>query len=411
MSDLFHAAQADVALECQGVYHGFGAKKVLHDVNFKVERGQFLSLVGPSGCGKSTLLRAIVGTHLTQEGWIRICRDHQHGIMVPVEGPGRDRGIVYQHYSLFPFLTAQENVALGLTLDQTGFMDRILRYLPWRRLRRQHLQLAAEYLERVRLSDAVRLYPHEMSGGMRQRVALAQTLIMKPEIILLDEPFGALDEATREDLQRLLLDLYQQNRHARAQGHPPPYTLVIVTHELNEAIYVGDRLIGLSMYWNWAEQDHDTCPGATIVYDRPSPVFEPHEPREFEIFEQQRNEVRRSVFDESRLQPPEENITYWRERRRTPPPPPPGTEPRAETPPRRRTPVRILVRKLRRYGMGRTPKPRTLLRLRRCAPARPVLGRMPMARHHSLAGTASTPGQSPGGRRERTPVPRHHSRP
>ncbi len=304
----------DLALECEEICHGFGDKPVLHDVSFRVESGQFLSLVGPSGCGKSTLLRAVVGTHPSREGRILVCTDRLNGIMSPVQGPGRDRGIVYQHYSLFPFLTAQENVALGLKLDRSGYFGRILRPMAWRRMRREHLQLAAEYLERVRLGDALGLYPYEMSGGMRQRVALAQTLIMQPEIILLDEPFGALDESTRESLQRLLLDLYDENRKARSGGKRPPYTLIIVTHELNEALYVGDRLIGLSMYWDWKERGHASCPGATVVYDRPSPVFEPHTPRDFESFEHQRAELLSAVFDASRLDPPGESITYWKER-------------------------------------------------------------------------------------------------
>lgn len=300
----------EIALECRGVYHWFGAKRVLADVNLAVRRGQFLSLVGPSGCGKSTLLRAIVGTHLPRQGQILLFSGGD-AIGVPVRGPGRDRGIVYQHYSLFPFLTAQENVALGLKLDQTGLPFRLFRYAGWRRLRRQHLRLAAEFLSRLKLEDAIRLYPSEMSGGMRQRVALAQALIMKPEIILLDEPFGALDEATREELQRMLLTLYAENQEARRRGDVPPHTLTIVTHELNEAIFVGDRVVGLSQYWDWKKAGHETAPGATIVYDKPSPVFEPHHGREFETFEAQRDEIRRAVFDPAFLQEREEFVTYW----------------------------------------------------------------------------------------------------
>ncbi len=302
-----------IALECRGINHWFGDNKVLYDINLEVGRGQFLSLVGPSGCGKSTLLRSIVGTHLPNEGCIGVDLAHGKSDLTPITGPGRDRGIVYQHYSLFPFLTAQENVALGLKLDQTSIPYRLFQYPKWRQLRREHMKLAAEYLEKVRLEDALKLYPHEMSGGMRQRVAIAQALIMKPEIILLDEPFGALDESTREDLQRLLLDLYDQNRGAKKNNEPPPYTLIIVTHELNEAIYVGDRLVGLSMYWDWKKSGHTQCPGATVVYDRPSPVFEPHAIREFELFEHQREELRRQVFDPNVLQPIEEYVTYWKD--------------------------------------------------------------------------------------------------
>ncbi len=300
-----------IALECRGIHHWFGDKKVLWDVNLKVGRGQFLSLVGPSGCGKSTLLRAVVGTHLPKKGKVLVNLAHKSDKMTVIQGPGRDRGIVYQHYSLFPFLTARENVALGLKLDQTGIPFRLFQCLKWRQLKREHLQLADEYLEKVKLKDAGKLYPHEMSGGMRQRVAIAQALIMKPEIILLDEPFGALDESTREDLQRLLLQLYNQNQASRKRNRPPPYTLIIVTHELNEAIYVGDRLVGLSTYWNWRENGHITYPGAAVVYDKASPVFEPHEVREYEQFEQQREEVRQQVFNSNHLQAVGKHVTYW----------------------------------------------------------------------------------------------------
>jgi NitT/TauT family transport system ATP-binding protein len=304
---------SDLALECLGVNHWFGPKRVLADINLKVRRGQFLGLVGPSGCGKSTLLRAIVGTHLPCQGQLVV---HQRGTgregMI-VAGPGRDRGIVYQQYSLFPFLTAQQNVAVGLMLDQTSIPFRCFRYLKWRCLRKAHLQQAAEFLERLRLADAMRLYPHEMSGGMRQRVAIAQALIMEPEIILLDEPFGALDEATREGLQKTLLTLYAENTQARRRGQPPPHTLIIVTHEISEAIYVGDRVAGLSQYWDWKKAGHDKFPGATIVYDKPAPVFDPNAPREFESLAAQRQEIRGAVFDPAACQDRDEHVTYWQE--------------------------------------------------------------------------------------------------
>lgn len=303
----------ELSLDCRGVHHWFGRKKVLFDINLKLRRGQFLGLVGPSGCGKSTLLRGIVGTHLPRQGQILIHSSASGDTMVPVTGPGRDRGIVYQHYSLMPFLTAQENVAVGLMLDQTSIPFRLFSWPKWRKLRQEHLKLAAEFLEKVRLGDALNLYPHELSGGMKQRVAIAQALIMKPEIILLDEPFGALDEGTREDLQKWMLTLYQENTQARARGESPPYTLIIVTHELTEAIYVGDRMVGLSQYWDWKKEGHAECPGATVVYDKTCPVFEPHDAKDYQLFAVQRDEVRRAAFDSKVLMDRNESVTYWKE--------------------------------------------------------------------------------------------------
>jgi NitT/TauT family transport system ATP-binding protein len=305
------ARTVDVALEARGVHHWFGSKRVLGDVNFKALRGQFLSLVGPSGCGKSTLLRAIVGTHLPRQGAVLLFPLGRQGDGVAVTGPGRDRGIVYQQYSLFPFFTARENVAVGLMLDRTSLPFRFFSFARWRRLRREQLQLAADFLKQVKLEDAIHLYPHEMSGGMRQRVAIAQALIMKPEIILLDEPFGALDEATREELQRMLLMLYDDNQQARKRGEPPPYTLIIVTHELNEALYVGDRVLGLSQYWDWQGEGFSSPPGATIVYDKPAPIFEIKSQRDFEKFAGQREEIRRLVFDPRSRINRRDHVVYW----------------------------------------------------------------------------------------------------
>ena len=148
---------------------------------------------------------------------------------------------------------------------------------------------------------------------MQQRVAIAQALIMKPEILLLDEPFGALDEATREELQVLLLELYAENLAAQASGKRPPYTIVIVTHELNEAIYVSDRVAGLSQYWAWEKSGHTSRPGATIVYDAVAPVHAPDDLREYTDFIEQRDEIRRIVFDSDVRQPREDGVRFWRE--------------------------------------------------------------------------------------------------
>ncbi|CAN0373038.1 unnamed protein product, partial [Ectocarpus sp. 4 AP-2014] len=181
-------------LEIKHVHHAYGPKKVLNNVNLRVEAGQVIGLVGPSGCGKSTLLRAILGTHPPSSGEVLVGGQ-------TMTRPSRDVGIVYQHYSLYDFLTARENVAFGPKLDQTSTPFRLFNYFGWRKLRAQHLEQADAMLKKVGLYEARDQYPAQMSGGMRQRVAIAQALIMEPRVLLLDEPFGALDEATREELQ------------------------------------------------------------------------------------------------------------------------------------------------------------------------------------------------------------------
>lgn len=191
----------------------------IEDVNFVVEdlpeKGEFITIVGPSGCGKSTVLRLIAGLdphHPATEGEVKVMGE-------PVEGPGADRGMVFQSYTSFDNRSVLNNVAFGLEC----------RGVP-RRVRHEH---ARKWIERVGLSvdnDQYK-YPHELSGGMRQRVAIARTLILKPRIILMDEPFGALDPITRMKMQDLLVQLW---RDVEA-------TVFFVTHSINEAVYLGDR--------------------------------------------------------------------------------------------------------------------------------------------------------------------------
>ena len=295
------STDSTAALAIRDVHHWFGSNRVLGGVNLEVPAGQIVAIVGPSGCGKSTLLRAILGTHPPKRGTI-LAEGR------PVRKPSRDVGIVYQNYSLYDFMTARENVAFGLKLDETSTPWRWFNFPGWWKLRAQHLQAADELLEKVQLADAAKLYPGEMSGGMRQRVAIAQALIMKPKVLLLDEPFGALDEATREELQLMLLRLYEENLDTVKRGEQAPYTIIMVTHELNEAIYVSDRLVGLSQFHSEGDQ------GARIVYDRPAPVFATNQPRDFADFECQKDEIRQVVFDSEYNQHHEEFVTFWKER-------------------------------------------------------------------------------------------------
>ncbi|MGR9044505.1 MAG: ABC transporter ATP-binding protein [Gammaproteobacteria bacterium] len=203
----------------------YGTKRVLDNIDLTVSVGELCALVGPSGCGKSTLLRLILGQEEPTSGQIYI-----EGR--PVRFPDPSRGIVFQKYSLFPHLTVLDNVLLGKRLTHGRW------WLPWPS-RREWRDEALSYLERVRLGDAVDKYPHELSGGMQQRVAIAQALIMKPPALLMDEPFGALDPDTREDLQLFLLDLWETEK----------LTVFFITHDLEEACFLGTRLLVLSQYY------------------------------------------------------------------------------------------------------------------------------------------------------------------
>ncbi len=288
------------ALEIKSLSHVFGSFRVLDNIDLQVLPGQIVAVVGPSGCGKSTLLKAILGTHPPTQG--EILTDG-----IPMRGPNRNVGIVYQNYALYDFLTAERNVSFGLKLDETSMWMRFLATRKYFAKRRGHLKKSLEFLHVVGLSDACGKYPHEMSGGMKQRVAVAQAFIMRPKIVLLDEPFGALDEAMREDLQMMLLRFYQENLIAKKEGRRPEYTILMVTHELNEAIYVADRVIGLSRFHTQGEK------GAAIVYDRPCPVFHPDDPRDFSKFVEQREELRKAVFDENYIKDRNKYVTFWRE--------------------------------------------------------------------------------------------------
>lgn len=286
------------ALEVRNVSHRFGDFPVLDQINLKIWPGQIVAIVGPSGCGKSTLLKAILGTHPPTQG--EILADGQ-----PVTGPTRNVGIVYQQYSLYDFLTAEGNVAFGLKLDQSSFFSRLALFPKYLKQRKEHLAQARDFLKQVGLEHACGKYPGEMSGGMKQRVAVAQALIMRPKIVLLDEPFGALDEAMREDLQYMLLRFYQENLQRKREGKRPEYTILMVTHELNEAIFVADRVIGMSRFHTEGNR------GAAIVYDKPCPIFHPDDPRDYSKFVEQREELRRAVFDDEYIKDRNKYVTFW----------------------------------------------------------------------------------------------------
>ncbi len=207
-------------VEFRNVTKRFGDLTVIRDVTFSVPdlpgTGEFVTILGPSGCGKSTVLRLIAGLpphHPTTEGTVHVAN-------APVTGPGSDRGMVFQDYTSFDNRTVEDNVAFGLECRGIGAKER--------------REQARAWIEKVGLDvtrDAHK-YPSQLSGGMRQRVAIARTLILRPRIILMDEPFGALDPSTRLHMQELLNKLW---REAEA-------TVFFVTHSIEEAVYLGDRV-------------------------------------------------------------------------------------------------------------------------------------------------------------------------
>ena len=190
----------------------------LEDINLEINEGEFVCLVGHSGCGKSTMLSLIAGLIKPTKGQVLIDD-------VPIEGPGPDRSIVFQNYSLFPWQKALKNVSFSILKTHPGVT------------KEQAEAQALDLLDRVGMKDAAKRYPFQLSGGMRQRVAIARALAVEADIMLLDEPFGALDPAIRKKLQHLLLDLWTDDAHACCR------TAVFVTHDIDEALLLADRIV------------------------------------------------------------------------------------------------------------------------------------------------------------------------
>ncbi|MBX9695540.1 MAG: ATP-binding cassette domain-containing protein, partial [Cyanobacteria bacterium] len=253
-------------------------KTVLNDISLRVREGEFVTVIGPSGCGKSTLLRLVLGAQFPTRGTVLIDGKKVNRVT-------RDAGIVYQSYSLFPHLTVVENIMLGPILEQTSLTDRLLASpfsaLSNLRGRRRAAQELAKNSGRQKsllkyfsvragaLEGAMALlkdigldehdgdkYPYELSGGMRQRVAIAQALIMNPKILLMDEPFGALDLARREEMQDFIFE------QSKSKG----ITVFFVTHDVDEAVKLGTRLVCLSQYYT--DREGGKANGARFVIDR-----------------------------------------------------------------------------------------------------------------------------------------------
>ncbi|MDG4867971.1 ABC transporter ATP-binding protein [Guyparkeria sp. 1SP6A2] len=235
------------------VWKEYGRDVVLENIDLHVDSGEFVTIVGASGCGKSTFLRMLLGQESATRGAMEL-----DGRPMPDE-PGPDRGVVFQRYSVFPHLTALGNVLVAEELGHTRFTGRL-----FGRKRREARERALKMLASVGLEQAANKYPSELSGGMQQRLAIAQALMMDPKILLLDEPFGALDPGIRQDMHELVRELWQR------QG----LTIFMVTHDLKEAFELGSRLLVFDKVRH--DPQAPGAYGANITYDIPLSHATPH---------------------------------------------------------------------------------------------------------------------------------------
>jgi NitT/TauT family transport system ATP-binding protein len=217
------SAMADVKIEVRGLCKTFGGNQnkvsgvteVLKDINFCIHEGEVLCLLGPSGCGKTTVLNIIAGFQKSTGGDVMVSGRR-------VDSPGPDRGVIFQEHGLFPWRTALQNILFGPQM--TGKKGH------------EVLELAHRYIDLIGLTGFQNHYPHELSGGMQQRVAIARVLVNQPDILLMDEPFGKLDAQTRTAMQVLLLDVCEKLRP----------TILFITHDIDEAIFLGQRILVMS---------------------------------------------------------------------------------------------------------------------------------------------------------------------
>ena len=224
------------------VFQTYGRRPIIEHVNVEVEEGEFISIVGASGCGKSTFLRLLLAQETPTKGSVSIAG------AAPATEPGLDRGVVFQRYSVFPHLTVRENIVAGESFRR-----------PWGRFfgeaRKAALARADETLARCGLDHVADQYPVTLSGGMQQRLAIGQALAARPRVLLLDEPFGALDPGTRLSMHEFLTELRAETM----------MTVFMVTHDLHEAFKLGDRVLVFDKP-RWDPHDPNAY-GATITYD------------------------------------------------------------------------------------------------------------------------------------------------
>ncbi len=233
-------------IQAKNLWKTYGDNVVLERLNVSVNAGEFITMVGTSGCGKSTFLKMLLGMEVPSSGELLL-----DGKPIPSE-PDQSRGIVFQQYSVFPHLNVLENVIIAREFEHSPLLGKL-----FGKQKRQVTEEAKTLLESVGLTHALNRYPHELSGGMKQRLAIAQALIRKPRILLLDEPFGALDPGIRADMHQLILKLWQEHQ----------LTVFMVTHDLSEGFYLGTRL------WVFDKLRRDnqapSAYGANITYDLP----------------------------------------------------------------------------------------------------------------------------------------------
>ncbi|ADU15272.1 ATP-binding cassette domain-containing protein [Asticcacaulis excentricus] len=209
-------------LEFRDIWVEYGDKIVLERVNLSIAEGSFVAITGPSGAGKSTFLRLALGQESPAKGQVFL----DGKVLAPQCDP--DRGVVFQRYSVYPHLTVLQNVLLGLEFAKSPVLGRL-----WGRARRDAVAIATEMLTAVGLQHNLHVYPSALSGGMQQRLAIAQALVKHPRVLLLDEPFGALDPEIRLDMHELILKLWAERR----------LTILMVTHDLPEAFKLGTRVL------------------------------------------------------------------------------------------------------------------------------------------------------------------------
>ncbi len=244
-------AKPQPIIEVKQLWKEYGDNIVLERLSLVVNEGDFVSIVGASGCGKTTFLNMLLGTEAPSSGDILL-----DGKPLAQE-PSVERGIVFQKYSVFPHLTALENVMLGFEFETNGIASSFFGRLFGEKKQQAKTQALA-MLEQVGLLPAQDKYPHELSGGMRQRLSIAQALIKKPRILLLDEPFGALDPGIRKDMHVLVKSLWKEQN----------LTVFMITHDLSEGFHLGNRL------WVFDHTRHDEqAPerfGAQVTFDIPT---------------------------------------------------------------------------------------------------------------------------------------------